>query len=122
MGQRAGRKYRLKRRKDVARLFEEGRRASDGLVTLYAVENPGWEHARMAVGVSRKSGSAVVRNRIKRLCREALRLARSDLPAGWDFMVVPRPEVDLTVEKLKVSIEALAGRLTKERPKRDKRE
>jgi len=118
MDQRAGRKYRLKGRKDIARLFEQGRRASDGLVTLYAVENP-CRHARTGVGVSVRHGGAVVRNRLKRLCREALRLTRSELPPGWDYMVVPRVDGQFTVQAIQASVRSLARRVTKERSRQD---
>ncbi len=114
MGQGAGRKYRLKRRKDIARLFESGRRVSDAVVTLYAIENPTCDHARMGVGVSAKHGGAVVRNRIKRLCREAFRLTRGELPGGWDYVIVPRVGGQFTLERLRGSIKALGARVTKE--------
>ena len=119
MDQRASRKYRLKGRKDIARLFEQGRRASDGLVTLCAVENPCLRHARTGVGVSVRHGGAVVRNRLKRLCREALRLTRSELPSGWDYMVIPRVGGQFTVQAIQASIRSLARRVTKEKSRQD---
>ena len=122
MGQRAGSKYRLKRRKDIARLFECGRRVSDAVVTLYAIENPTCDHARMGVGVSAKHGGAVVRNRIKRLCREAFRLTRGELPGGWDYVIVPRVGGRFTLERLRGSIKALGARVTKEESRRDGQE
>ena len=122
MGQRAGRKYRLRGRKEIARLFEHGRRVSDAAIALYVIENPTCDHARMGVGVSARHGGAVVRNRIKRLCREAFRLTRSQLPPGWDYFIVPRLGGQFTVEGLRRSIKALSGRLTKEKSRQEGQE
>ncbi len=45
---------------------------------------------RLGVTVSRKVGSAVIRNRIKRLIREAFRLQRHRLPQTLDLVVVAK--------------------------------
>ena len=44
---------------------------------------------RLGLAVSRRAGNAVVRNRIKRVLREAFRLDREDLPPGLDVIVIP---------------------------------
>lgn len=48
--------------------------------------------ARLGVTVSRRVGGAVVRNRVKRLVREAYRRHKADFPAGTELVVVARPE------------------------------
>jgi ribonuclease P protein component len=56
------------------------------------------EGIRVGIVVSRKVGNAVVRNRVRRRLREALRALvaerprREDAPAGVDLLVVARPE------------------------------
>lgn len=45
---------------------------------------------RLGVTVSRKVGKATVRNRIKRLLREAFRKSRERLPRGLDLVAVAR--------------------------------
>lgn len=45
---------------------------------------------RLGVTIPKKTGSAVVRNRWKRLIREAYRLQQHELPVGFDLIVRPR--------------------------------
>lgn len=109
MDQTFGKSLRLKRRADIARMFAEGVRVGDGHLLLLAAPN-GLPHARFGVGVSKRHGHAVRRNRIKRLCREAFRLSRSLLPAGWDYFVLPRVGSELTLDGLAASLRSLACR------------
>ncbi len=112
---RAGRKFRLKRRTDIARAFDSGRKRSDGLMTLIAVAIPAGGQGRFAVLVSRRHGGAVRRNRIKRLCREAFRLTRPELPQGWDYVILPRAGAKFSLAGLQNSLRALAPKVTRQK-------
>jgi ribonuclease P protein component len=54
---------------------------------------------RLGVSVGRKVGSAVERNRVKRVLREAFWADDVNLPEGHDFVIVARPAVRGLVEE-----------------------
>lgn len=116
----AGKNLRLKRRRNIARVFEHGRRASGALVTLVAAPSPDGPEApaRLCAAVSTKHGGAVKRNRIRRLCREAFRLAGPEVPVGWDYVLVPRVGAAITLTGLRQAVLMLARRLTS-RPRKE---
>jgi ribonuclease P protein component len=84
-------KYRLLRRAEFRRVYEEGQRRSASLCTVFFRSN-GLGHSRLGITVPARVGRAVVRNRIKRRLREIFRLNRPSLPAGWDIVVNPRAQ------------------------------
>jgi len=81
--------HRLKSTADFKRVYDRKRSVSDGVLLVYSCEN-GLSHSRIGLSVSRKVGGAVVRNRYKRLYREAFRLTQHQLPSGLDFVLIPR--------------------------------
>src|SRR5688572_16982040 len=104
---------RLKTPAAFKRVYDRKRSASDDRLIVYACEND-LPHPRLGVSVSRKVGSAVVRNRYKRLFREAFRLTRAALPAGVDLVLIPRPRPEPpTLDELKDSLVKLAGQAAK---------
>jgi ribonuclease P protein component len=50
---------------------------------------------RLGIRISRRCGSAPVRNRIKRLLREAFRLMQHDWPGKFDLVITVRPHAPL---------------------------
>jgi len=64
-----------------------GVRLSNGVLTLYMARND-CEYSRLGVSVGKSRGNAVVRNRLKRLMREAFRQNQEQIPAGFDYMLM----------------------------------
>lgn len=100
-------KHRLRTQADFDRVYSRRCSASDGLLLIFICANE-CEHARLGLSVSRKVGSAVARNRWKRLLREAFRLSRAELPSGIDLVAIPRTGVEPALEPLQRSLVRLA--------------
>lgn len=82
------------------------------MLILYGCEN-GLTHPRLGLVVSRKAGNAVVRARWKRCLREAFRLAQHELPAGIDWVALPRPGATPTMSKVQQSLRTLTEKLAR---------
>jgi ribonuclease P protein component len=104
--------YRVRLTRDFRRAYGRRCSASDRLLLIFGCLN-GLPHPRLGLSVSRKIGGAVVRNRWKRLLREAFRLSRESLPAGIDLIVIPRAGSQPELAPLRESLPRLAARLAR---------
>lgn len=118
VNQNFSREYRLRRGRDFQRVYRRRCVASDPLLVVHSCENE-LDHPRLGLSVSRKIGNSVIRNRWKRLLREAFRLRRIELPTGVDLVVVPRagniPELSATMEALVGLSRRASKKLARER-------
>jgi len=95
---------------DFRRVYERRCSASDGRLLIFALPND-LGYLRLGLSVSRKVGNAVVRNRFRRLFREAFRLTRPELPTGLDLILIPRSGEPPTLVDLKKSLVDLVAKL-----------
>ncbi len=83
---------RLRCKPEFDRVFQNGRKVVDRhlvawILPLAHTSGP----SRIGLVVSRKVGNAVVRNRTKRLLREAFRHLAPGIPHPVEIVIVPRP-------------------------------
>ena len=118
-------KKRLVSNSQFKAVMARGRRLSNGVLTLYMARND-CEYSRLGVSVGKSRGNAVVRNRFKRLMREAFRQNTERIPAGFDYLLmishrwpkksnVEKTHKMPTFEQVKVSFLALAKSLLETR-------
>ena len=81
---------RLHLKNDFKRVITGGIKLQYNGLVLWTTPNPKDKNVRFAVVVSKKLGPAVVRNRTKRLLREAFRISRTYLVEGTDLVVCPK--------------------------------
>ena len=72
------------------RVRQSGKSYAHPLIVLIAQANDEME-IRVGVAAGRTVGSAVKRNRAKRLLREAMRPLIPSLSSGWDLVLIARP-------------------------------
>ncbi len=83
------RRFRLTNTTDYKRVRQQGKSIAHPLMVLVALPNL-LDRSRIAVTASRSVGSAVQRNRAKRLIREAIRQSYPLIKPGWDVILICR--------------------------------
>jgi ribonuclease P protein component len=107
-----GRDRRVRSRADFAHVQKSGKavRTPHFVLLVAARRAPG--PSRLGIVAARKTGVAVVRNRIKRLCRECFRLAPDLVPAGVDLVVIAKPGAgDLGLREVQAEWSSAAPKL-----------
>lgn len=79
----------LKENSDFRRLYHRGRSYVNPGVVIYVMKNKSGAR-RLGITVAKKIGSAVERNRAKRIIREAYRNLERKTIEGFDLVIVAR--------------------------------
>ncbi len=98
------RKFRLTRSEDFKRVRRSGKSYAHPLVVLI-VQVHDQPHLQVGVTAGRTVGTAVHRNRAKRLLREAMRPLLPNIASGLDLILIARPGlVSATLEETRQAL------------------
>ena len=81
---------RLRKKEDFERILKEGKVYYYPPIIVYI--NKKGERRRLGISINKKVGSAVIRNRIKRLIREVYRLNRPYILDNVEILVIVKPD------------------------------
>jgi len=99
------------RSQDFRRVYDQGSRHTGPLFAAFCVREPEPAGPRIGFTVPRAVGKAVVRNRIKRRLREAVRLHLDQLSPQWTIVFNPRRKAfDAPVTELHREVQRLFQR------------
>lgn len=80
----------LTRRAQYLAVYESGKAFADGFIVVKTLPND-LECTRIGFSVTKNVGKATVRNRVKRLLKENVRLL--DINTGWDLVFIARRNI-----------------------------
>jgi len=104
------RKFRLTRSEDFKRVRRSGKSYAHPLVVLI-VQTHEQPQVKVGVAAGRTVGTAVARNRAKRLLREAMRTLIPNITSGFDLILIARPRlVSATLEETRQALLTLLQR------------
>jgi len=98
----AAKRSRLSRSSDFQRIYRQGSSVASRFLVLYWFKRSseaGDVGPRLGLSVSKKLGGAVVRNRVKRLLREAYQGCAQQLAVEYDVVVIARPQLIELVDR-----------------------
>ena len=101
----------LRYRRVFDRIYRKGKSVGGRYVIVFFKEN-NLDYARTAFLASKKVGNSVMRNRARRLMKEAVRVSSFELPKGYDFIFIARNTImDAKCRQVQKSIESALKRI-----------
>lgn len=92
-------------------MYDNGVRYACPLFAAFCVREPEADGPRIGFTLPRAVGKSVIRNRIRRRVREAVRLQLEQLNPQWSIVINPRRKaLDAPVEEVRREIERLFRR------------
>jgi len=108
----------LRKNRQFQAVYKTGKSYANKYLVLYVMPNKESNKPRIGLAVGKRLGGAVVRNRIKRLLREAFRLNQHSLKQGVDLIIIGRNPVVgkdfVTVNKAVVDLFGRAKLITEQ--------
>ncbi len=83
---------RILKRSEFLRLSRSGRALHSAYFIVSIGREGQQDRTRLGITVTKKVGNAVVRNRIKRLCREFFRLNKHQITGDWDINIIAKKQ------------------------------
>ncbi|MFD0871816.1 ribonuclease P [Chlamydia abortus] len=96
---------RLAKREDFSKVYRWGKSTANHQFVLYRKEKNASQPLRVGVSVSKKVGNAVVRNRIRRVVKEIIRLNIDRIEGNADLIFIARkPAADMSYHEMEKSL------------------
>lgn len=105
----------LRAKADFERVYALKCKAADGVLLIFMARNIG-PCTRVGLSVSKKHGGAVIRNRLRRLLREAFRLQQHQLPPNLDLILIPLGKEFASLDAYQTSLVKTTRRLLRRLP------
>jgi len=96
---------RLRNREDFSRIYRGGKSFANGQFVVYWSKQHVADPFRLGVSASKKIGNAVVRNRMRRMIKEIVRLQENKIVPNTDFiLIVRKPATAMKMKEMEKSV------------------
>lgn len=96
--------YRVKKQSEIDAVFNNKKQSGNGQFSVFIKKNT-LSYFRYGLSIGKKYGNAVSRNKIKRQVRSVIRLNKTEIIGGYDFIIVIKPRANqLTYNEIEDTI------------------